>query len=150
MMETLALDLGSTTGWAVSPRESGTWDLRPRRGDSPGMRYILLRQRLQAVLDAHPSLKLVVYEQPHNRGGAATEYAYGCVATLQAWCAEKGIDHTGVHSATLKKAATGRGNAKKPEMIALAKSKWPDIRIVGDDHADALHLWQYAQDLGGA
>lgn len=143
-MRVLALDLASTTGWAITPDESGIWSIAPRRGDSPGMRYINLRSRLELVRAAHPDLDLVVYEAAHHRGGAATEYALGNAATVQAWCAENRIHHTSVHTGTLKKFATGKGNSEKPAMIAEARRRWPWVEILSDDHADALLLLAYA------
>ena len=147
-MRILALDFGSTTGYAIGTAHgltihtSGTWNIAPRRGDSPGMRYIYLRRKFEEVLGAYPDLSLVVYEQAHMRGGAATSYAMGCEATLQAWCAEKGLEFTTVHSATLKKFATGKGNSKKPEMmVAATKRGWT---FADDNEADALWILDYA------
>lgn len=138
----LALDFGSTTGWAIGP-ESGTWDIKPRRGESPGMRYIRLRGELNAILRAYPELKLVAYEQAHHRGGAATEYAVGCATHLQSWCAEHGIEHTTVHSATIKKFITGGGKASKDEVIAAVREK--GYRPRDDNEADAIAMWLYME-----
>ena len=143
-MKILALDLASTTGWAITPDESGIWNIAPRRGDSPGMRYVNLRSRLNLVLAAHPDLGLVVFEHAHHRGGAATQYALGCMATVETWCADNRIQHTGVHSATLKKHAVGKGNADKKLVVAEAQRRWPWVELRSDDHADALWLLDYA------
>lgn len=144
----LALDVAGNCGWAVTPRVSGVWDIKPRRGDSPGMRYIYLRKKLSSVLKAYPDLSLVVYERAHHRGGAATEYALGYSAIIQSWCAEKKIEHQAVHSSEIKREATGRGSASKADMIAAAKIKWPKINVISDDHADALWLLHYATKEG--
>lgn len=145
-MRVLALDFGGVTGWAIGKYKgadaSGTWDIVPRRGESPGMRYIHLRRKLEEIYAAYPDLGLVIYEMAHMRGGAASEYGIGCSTTLQAWCAERGFQYTTVHSATLKKWATGKGNAKKPDMMAAAtKRGWT---FSGDDEADALWILDYA------
>lgn len=147
-MRVLALDFGGRTGFAVGDSKvqakvpgifhSGTWDIAPRRGESPGMRYLHLRAELEKVLAAFPDLKVVAYEQAHHRGGAAVEYAVGCATTLQAWCAEKRLEHVPVHSATIKKHATGKGNAKKPDMMNAAMARgW---KPSDDNEADALWL----------
>ncbi len=146
----LALDMGSRCGWAIGKEGdvcSGVWDIAPRRGESPGMRYIRLRARLQEVRTAYPDLAAVFYEQAHHRGGAATEYAVGCVATVQAWCAEHGIEHSAVHSATIKKHATGKGNAGKGEVIAAMRAA--GFKPSDDNEADALALLAWALDQGG-
>ena len=50
------------------------------------------------------------------------------------------------HIGTLKKFATGRGNAQKHEMVAAAKSEWPHLDICDDNIADALHLLNYGRE----
>lgn len=147
MTTILALDPGSSCGWAVGPPvNSGVWQLAPARGESPGMRYVRLRAMLEQTLRAYPTLRLVVAEAAHHRGGAATEYAVGCLATMQAWCAEHGIDHATVHSATLKKWATGRGNAKKPELQRLGALRFKPTTST-DDEIDALWLHAYGSEV---
>ncbi len=149
-MRTMTLDLGSRCGWAigkVGEIVSGAWDIAPRRGESPGMRYIRLRSRLQEMRAAYPDLGVVYYEQAHHRGGAATEYAVGCVATVQAWCAEHGIEFGAVHTATIKKHVTGKGNAGKDEVIAAMQSR--GFAPGCDNEADALALLDWAMAQGG-
>lgn len=141
MTTTLTLDLASTTGWAIRHQghiESGTWDITPRRGDSPGMRYVNLRTRLNTMLVAFPDLRIVYYEQAHHRGGAATEYAIGCITLVQAWCAEHGIEHGARHTATIKRSATGKGNAGKGEVIEAMRRA--GHKPADDNEADALAL----------
>ena len=74
------------------------------------MRYIRLRGYLKETLRGFPDLGLVVYDQAHHRGGAATEYALGCAATVQTWCAERAVEHAAAHSGTVKKWATRRAS----------------------------------------
>ena len=50
----------------------------------------------------------------------------------------KQVEITSRHTATIKKYATGKGNAKKPHMLDAAKARWTGI--VDDNHADALWL----------
>lgn len=146
-MKILALDISGTTGWATGSVDtgridSGTWSVKPGRGDSPGMRYVRLRARLRDV-HAEQSLGLVAYEQAHHRGGAATEYAIGCVATVQAWCADNQVEHAAVHTATLKKFATGNGRASKTEMVEAARQRFR-VPIEDDNEADALLVLDWA------
>jgi Holliday junction resolvasome RuvABC endonuclease subunit len=58
--------------------------------------------------------------------------------TLAAVCEELGVKCTGVPVGTIKKFATGRGNASKEEMIAAAKSR--GFEPVDDNEADALAI----------
>ena len=143
-MNILALDLGTNTGWARGgdePRiESGVQLFDVRRGESPGMRYLRFNVWLQEI-GAWP--QLIVYEQTHNRGGAATEVAAGFATRVQEFCAARGIEHAAVHSGTLKKFATGHGNAKKPEMVQAAQKLKPGV--TDDNEADALWLLEFGR-----
>ncbi len=144
----LAIDPGSICGWAVRTSAgvvaSGVWNLAPRRGDSPGIRYLKLRSRLTDVKDRFPGLDVVAVEQAHHRGGAATEYAIGIVTHVQSWCAEVGVEHLVVHGRHVKKLATGRGNADKAAIIAAAERRWPGWSPATDDEADARWIAEAA------
>ena len=152
----LALDLGTRTGYAIRENgrvESGVQVFDVKRGESPGMRYIRFNRWLDDVcragLDAvfgrdGLAVGLIVYEQTHHRGGAATEVAAGFATRAQEFCARHGLEHAAVHSATLKKFATGRGNAKKPEMIAAARQRF-GYPVADDNEDDALWLLAYAE-----
>ncbi len=87
--------------------------------------------------------KFIVYEMAHHRGGAPTAVLTGMVALIQKRCAESGFEHTSVHSATLKKHATGKGNAGKEVMIEAARKRFK-IDIIDDNHADALWILHWA------
>jgi crossover junction endodeoxyribonuclease RuvC len=45
-----------------------------------------------------------------------------------------------VSPTTLKKYATGRGNAGKDEVLAAVVRRYPDVEVTGNDDADALVL----------
>lgn len=156
-MKILALDPGTQCGYAIGDTSgviaSGVWNLKPNRGDSPGMRYIKLRGQLQAARAAYPDIVLLVYEQPQAflskyRGGTASEIAYALVGEIQSWCAGVGMNHTAVHAATLKKWATGKGNANKEAMGRLGRERFErcGVRLTtdSDDEIDALWLLHYA------
>ena len=151
----LALDLATKTGWAMRQNGqiiSGVQDFSLKRGDSPGMRYLYFMAWLQqfsklemtSVYGTEQIKPTIVYEQPHMRGGHATEVLAGLVATLQAFCSSFGIEHTAVHTATLKKFATGSGRADKAGMILYAKGKLGHDPI-DDNEADAVCLLHYAE-----
>lgn len=149
-MNILALDLGTKTGWALSEHgriESGVQVFDVKRGESPGMRYLRFRHWLPiAALRGHlPSVSLIVYEQTHNRGGAATEVAAGFATRVQEYCADMGIEHAAVHTATLKKFTTGKGNADKLTMYVAAKARgWTHGNLTDDNEVDAICLLRYA------
>jgi Holliday junction resolvasome RuvABC endonuclease subunit len=121
---------------------------RARRYKPLFVRTVQGQRGLVRLLDEHRP-DAVFYEQAHHRGGAATELCVGFVTRVQELCAERGVEYQSVHSGTLKKHATGRGNAKKPEMIAAAEARWPGQKIEDDNQADALCLLAFAMEEVG-
>lgn len=146
-MKILAIDPGTKCGYAKSARESGTWDLGSRRHEGGGMRYFRLRNYLnEACKDVH----LVVYEEVRRHLGTDAAHIYGgIVAILQEHCEMHEIPYSGVPVGTIKKHATGKGNADKKAMIDAARKKWPEIVIKDDNQADALWLLDWAQNEYG-
>lgn len=172
-MNLLALDLGTHTGWALQENgriESGVQVFDVKRGESPGMRYVRFRRWLQDMIwqptergkygyphvllhEVAARVGLIVYEQSHNRGGAATEVAAGFTTRVQESCAEGKLEHAAVHSATLKKFTTGSGRGDKDKMAAAAIDKgWLteaqaelayDSKF-DDNEVDAICLLHYA------
>jgi hypothetical protein len=156
-MNILALDLATRTGWALQENgtiESGVQVFDVKRGESPGMRFFKFNKWLFQIamrIDRREPL-LVVFEQAHHRGGAATECAAGFSTRVLEFCAVHGFEHTSVHSATLKKFATGYGGkgAGKSAMIEAARTKL-GVVYEDDNECDARWLLEYAKKeiMGG-
>lgn len=148
-LKILALDLGTKTGWAISPTQdkdrvySGVQDFSLKRGESPGMRFLRFDRWLYMFI-AENDPDIIVYEMPHHRGGAATAVLGGLVGILLKACAETNTEHTTIHSMTLKKYATGSGKASKEEMIKKA-SIYFNKQVQDNNEADALLIWAWAQ-----
>ena len=146
-LEVLALDPGSQCGFALGteggPAVSGVWHLAPARGESPGMRYLKLRSRLDSILLLYPHLMLVAYERSFQRGQAAREIHHKFVGELESWCATHKIEHTYVYASTLKKHATGKGNATKAMMVTSGRRRWTPTTD-SEDEMDALWILDWA------
>jgi Holliday junction resolvasome RuvABC endonuclease subunit len=92
--------------------------------------------------------ELVIYESVDFAKTTIAAHIWGGLhAVLITFCHKRSIDYEGVSVATLKKFATGKGNAKKEDMIAAARL-W-DWRPTDDNSADACCLMQYAIDKYG-
>ncbi len=67
------------------------------------------------------------------------------MAMLQVWCDSKGLPYEGVPVGTIKKFATGNGNASKLAMVAAMKER--GHKPQDDNEADALALlyWRLEQ-----
>lgn len=149
-MNILALDCGTKTGWAsfVDGRiESGVQDFSLKRGESKGIRFLRFNTWLVGMLDLIKPY-VVVYELAHFRGGHATEILVGMTTRIEEFCEERKIEYSSVHSATLKKFATGGGKANKEDMMKAAALKFGRI-IDSDDEADALLILAWAREEFG-
>ena len=143
-MKILAIDSGTKTGWAYNGGiriVSGIQDFALKRGESPGMRFLMFQSWLEKMI-ATTNPAIVIFERAHHRGGAATEVGVGLTTIIQTVCANNKIEYVALHSATLKKHATGRGNSSKQEIMGAAKSRgW---KFEDDNEADAQWLLDYA------
>lgn len=137
-MKILALDQATKTGWATDTA-SGVWDLRPNRGESEGMRVVRFKAKVREVMDLE-GIELVVYERPAGRFKSSIMVSSEMVGVLKDLCIERGVELACYSAGEIKKHATGKGNANKDLMIESARSNWPDVDILDDNHADALWL----------
>ena len=139
----LAIDSGTKTGWAVNNGSiiSGVQDFSLKRGESPGMRFLKFQSWLKDMIKLTKP-NMIIYERAHHRGGAPTEVGVGLTTIIQTICAEANIEHVALHSGTLKKYATGKGNASKEDMMQAARDLAWEFKT--DDQCDALWLLDYA------
>ena len=149
----LAIDPGTHCGWALQDGDtltSGVWNLRPNRHESAGMRFM----RLQGYLNKIGVVDAVYYELVRCHLGTDAAHIYGGIlGVLTAWCESwepEPIPYKGIPVGTIKKHATGKGNAKKPAMTEAAQAKWPEQGVRGHDQADALWVLDTAIHNGGS
>ncbi len=139
-MTILALDLGTSTGWALqgTPILSGVWDLKPRRFDGGGMRFVRFRSQLEEMQRLTPITR-VAYEEVRRHMGVDAAHIYGGLqAVLTSWCEENKIPYESIQVQAIKRHATGKGNANKAAMIAAMQAK--GFAPKDDNEADALAL----------
>ncbi len=143
---TLCLDLGTTTGWAFRENEntivSGSINFKNSRFEGGGMRYL----KFTRFLDEMSSLKnvgQVFFEEVRRHKGVDAAHAYGgFLAHLTAWCEKNVIPYEGVPVGTIKKHATGKGNASKDMMIESARRRGHNTD--DDNEADAIAILYWA------
>lgn len=138
----LALDPSTKCGWAVK-NAFGTWDLKPKRDESIGMRVVRFKAKLSEVIESL-NIEIVVFERPGGRNTGAIITQSELQGVIKLYCEEKGVDYKAYSSSEIKKFATGKGNSGKPEMIKAAKDKY-GYQGTDDNEADALHLYHLAK-----
>jgi hypothetical protein len=148
----LALDLGTTTGWAMQLADgaivSGTVSFRPGRYEGGGMRFLRFRSWLEEMLRSAPGLATVHFEEVRRHVGTDAAHIYGgFLAHLAAWCEMKMIPYQGVSVGTIKRHATGKGNADKQAVIAAMKSR--GFAPTDDNEADAIAILLWAIETEG-
>lgn len=110
------------------------------------MRYLRFSRWLDEI--ATDGLASIWFEEVRRHAGTDAAHVYGgLMATLTAWAELRGIPYAGVPVGTIKRHATGKGNANKDAMIAAAKAR--GFNPCDDNEADALALLMWAVDTGG-
>ena len=147
----LALDLGTTTGWALRGSDghitSGSESFRPQRFEGGGMRFLRFRRWLTEIKQSCDRIDCLHFEEVRRHVSTDAAHVYGgFLATLTAWCEHHQIPYQGVPVGTIKKHATGKGNAPKDAMLAAVRG-W-GYAPADDNEADALALlhWAVAQE----
>jgi hypothetical protein len=150
----LALDLGQRAGWAVRNRDgaiaSGVQEFRPSRFEGGGMIWLRFRAWLREIDETAGGVGVVVFEEVRRHLGTTAAHVFGgYLAHLTAWAEANRIPYQGVPVGTIKRHATGKGNADKASVIAAVKAL--GFAPADDNEADALALlhWTIAQGLGG-
>jgi Holliday junction resolvasome RuvABC endonuclease subunit len=146
----LALDLGTATGWASASggviHASSVQRFPTLRFEGGGMRFLRFRRWLRDMLHEVEATE-VVYEEVRRHVATDAAHVYGgFLAHLQAVCEENRVAYAGVPVQTIKKYATGKGNAPKEAMIAAVRM-W-GRNPVDDNEADAIALARYWMEHG--
>lgn len=145
----LSMDLGSKTGWALRQTDgqitSGVVEFRPGRFEGGGMAFLRFKGWLDEVLAFAGPLKAVYFEEVRSHAGTTAAHVYGgFLAHLTAWCEKRKIPYQGVPVGSIKRHATGKGNANKQAVIQAMKAK--GHTPADDNQADALALLHLVLD----
>jgi Holliday junction resolvasome RuvABC endonuclease subunit len=114
------------------------------------MRFLRFKRWLTEVKQCAAAIDQVVFEEVRRHAGVDAAHAYGgFMGQLTAWCEHHGIPYRGVPVGTIKRHATGKGNAGKDEVLAAMRQR--GHAPADDNEADALAIlyWAAAQDAQG-
>jgi Holliday junction resolvasome RuvABC endonuclease subunit len=148
----LALDLGTTTGWAIRDFDglitSGTVSFKPSRYDGGGMRYLRFTNWLTEIDRLSGPIEAIYFEEVRRHVGTDAAHVFGgLLAVLTSWGELRGIPYQGVPVGTIKKHATGKGNAPKQAMIDAARVR--GFTPADDNEADAIAILLWALETRG-
>jgi hypothetical protein len=148
----LALDLGSTTGWALRNDRCrilhGTAAFRPTRFEGGGMRYLRFERWLDETRKIAGGIDAVYFEEVRRHAGTDAAHVFGgFLATLSAWCEAQSTPYQGVPVGTIKRFATSKGNADKQAMIAAIRER--GFEPADDNEADAIAILLWAIETRG-
>ena len=139
----LALDLGTTAGWAVRAADglitSGAVSFKPGRFDGGGMRYLRFANWLSETEKLAGPFGVIHFEEVRRHAATDAAHVYGgLMATLTLWAETREIPYQGVPVGTIKRHATGKGNAPKQAIVEAMERRGHAPE--GDNEADALAL----------
>lgn len=145
----LGLDLASSCGVSfcdimpgqpikAAPIIGGQWDLSVGNHDTNSLRYVRLKQFLAITapdLIFYEEVKYTGQSQPPGmaklnltalvaRAVSGAQVVHGLSAILTTWAEERDIPCEAIGIGTLKKYATGKGNAGKEQMIEAANEQF--------------------------
>ena len=149
----LALDLGTTTGWALRGHDglitTGTASFKPGRYDGGGMRYLRFTSWLTELDRLSGPISTIWFEEVRRHAGTDAAHVYGgLLAVLTSWAELRGVPYQGVPVGTIKKFLTGQGNAPKQAMLDAARKR--GFSPTDDNEADAIAILLLAlQTRGG-
>jgi hypothetical protein len=95
-----------------------------------------------------PSYHVPEREEVRRHAGTDASHIYGgLMATLTSWAELRGVPYQGTPVGTIKRHATGKGNAPKAAMIAAARAR--GFSPADDNEADAIAILLWAIETGG-
>ncbi len=113
------------------------------------MRYLRFRRWLTETKATAGDIEEIVFEEVRGHRGVDAAHAYGgFLATLTAWAEHHQIPYRSVPVGTIKRYATGKGNAPKAAIVAAMQARGFDP--TDDNEADALAVLLWAEVNGSA
>jgi Holliday junction resolvasome RuvABC endonuclease subunit len=148
----IALDLGTTTGWAIRGFDglitSGTVSFKPSRYDGGGMRYLRFNNWLSEIDRLSGPIEAIYFEEVRRHAGTDAAHVFGgLLAVLTSWGELRGVPYQGAPVGTIKKFLTGQGNANKQVMIDAAHKR--GFSPTDDNEADAIAILLWAIKTNG-
>lgn len=143
--QVLSLDIATHTGYH-STHSSGTWDFTEGLHRNNNKQHKAFRDTVMGYIIEH-NIRQVVAEDVSagsSKGGfKASVKLAEFRGILFEICDELGLpEPILINPKSVKKWATGDGNADKKKMIEFCEKRW-NIEPIDDNEADATHIYYY-------
>lgn len=145
----LALDLGITTGWAISSRTgrimSGIAEFKHRKFEGGGMCFLRFEAWINEIHNVSGGFKAIYFKDAKIQNlKNASHSQLQFVQSLLKWCELNHIPYEGVPSQIMKYFVTQRNNPNENEMMQAVK----ELGHIPDDknEMNALALIHYARE----
>lgn len=117
------------------------WNLEIKTKESQGMKWIRFESRLKQFLNAN-KIAVLAYELPAGRNMKPIIHSSKLIGIIEKTCVELDIEYIEFSASSVKKFATGNGNANKKLMVEYSKKLW-GYKGEDDNEADAIHILKY-------
>ena len=134
-MNILALDIATQTGFCDN-KGFGSWKMKPKTRVMEFYNHIELM-----IINNKPDL--VVYEFPAGRFMTPIMTESELIGIVKYLCLLNDIPIRGYAATAIKKHVTGKGNAKKQQVMDAVIAKY-NVTPKNYDEADAIALWNMA------
>jgi Holliday junction resolvasome RuvABC endonuclease subunit len=145
MKNLLCIDTATHCGWCDST-SSGCWDFTVKKSKKnpqhPYSKLYNFKNTLEKYLDEHPEVDTIVSERVSGLFKNALISLGTMLGIVQLVCFERKLNHIEYVSTELKKWQTGKGNAKKFEMVKSVQDKY-GVTATDDNQCDAIVLYYY-------
>jgi Holliday junction resolvasome RuvABC endonuclease subunit len=112
------------------------------------MRYLRFTNWLTELDRLSGPIGAIYYEEVRCHAGTDAAHVYGgLMASLTSWGELRGVPYQGVPVGTIKKHASGKGNAPKQAMIDAARQR--GFNPADDNEADAIAILLWALETKG-
>lgn len=138
----LALDIATATGWCTATA-SGEWNFKAKNDETQGIRLIRFKAKLNEILTAE-KITLVAFEQAFSSGKFPNQLGVELIGVMKIVCMERGVEYKSYPPTTIKKHATGNGQASKETMVLAAQKFKPSIK--SNNEADAILLYRLVKE----
>lgn len=131
----LGIDLGASLGVAKVYTDGTLHAQTFKLKTDMGSRVVGVRRIINSFVAEEPDCLGIAIEEPFGAHKAALRQLYAMLGSAVLTCEQLSMPYAVLHLSVVKKHATGRGNAKKPEMQAAALARWG--QELSEDSADA-------------